>query len=67
MPVALYERRMFVQGIIWQINSFDQWGAEAGKQLAQAIQKEWENQEVASSHDSSTQGLLAFYLKMVQH
>ena len=67
MLVALYEHRIFVQGILWEINSFDQWGVELGKQLAQAVQKELQYQEVEASHDSSTQGLLAFYRKMVQY
>ncbi len=56
--IALYEHRIFVQGVIWQINSFDQWGVELGKQLAGAIQGELQAGAVAPEHDSSTRGLL---------
>jgi len=56
--VALYEHKIFVQGIIWDINSFDQWGVELGKQLAKTIQKELENDEEVSNHDSSTNNLI---------
>lgn len=59
--IALYEHKIFVQGIIWNIFSFDQWGVELGKQLAQKIQPELlDNQEV-TSHDSSTNGLINRY------
>jgi glucose-6-phosphate isomerase len=61
--IALYEHKIFVQGIIWGINSFDQWGVELGKQLAQVIQKELRAGSGAGSHDSSTRGLLAYYRK----
>ncbi|AUN29665.1 glucose-6-phosphate isomerase [Niveispirillum cyanobacteriorum] len=57
MLVALYEHKVFVQGIIWNINSFDQWGVELGKQLAKVILPELEG-EGAKSHDSSTAGLI---------
>ena len=66
MLIALYEHKIFVQGIIWGINSFDQWGVELGKQLAQVIQKEMDSSIDRGSHDASTVGLLAFYRKMVQ-
>jgi len=66
MLVALYEHKVFVQGIIWQINSFDQWGVELGKQLAQVVQKELDGGKVAEHHDSSTRGLLDFYLHREQ-
>ncbi|MDM8535921.1 glucose-6-phosphate isomerase [Desulfobacterales bacterium HSG17] len=59
--IALYEHKVFVQGVIWDINSFDQWGVELGKQLAKAIQKELENDVDVSSHDSSTNGLINYY------
>ncbi|MEO5702369.1 MAG: glucose-6-phosphate isomerase, partial [Gammaproteobacteria bacterium] len=59
--IALYEHKIFVQGIIWNINSFDQWGVELGKQLAQNILPELEGKGVVSSHDSSTNGLVNFY------
>ena len=56
--VALYEHKIFVQGIIWKINSFDQWGVELGKQLAAAILPELAATAPVSSHDSSTNGLI---------
>jgi len=66
MLVALYEHKIFVQGIIWGINSFDQWGVELGKQLAKVIQKEMDSDGTGGIHDASTANLLAFYRKMVQ-
>lgn len=57
---ALYEHKIFVQGIIWDINSFDQWGVELGKQLAKAIEPELDHCEEVSGHDSSTNGLINF-------
>ncbi|MBM2840570.1 MAG: glucose-6-phosphate isomerase [Bacteroidetes bacterium] len=59
--IALYEHKIFVQGIIWRINSFDQWGVELGKQLAKAILPELQQPGSVSSHDSSTNGLINFY------
>jgi glucose-6-phosphate isomerase len=59
--IALYEHKIFVQGIIWNINSFDQWGVELGKQLAKAILPELQDSNPVSSHDSSTNGLINFY------
>jgi glucose-6-phosphate isomerase len=59
--IALYEHKIFVQGIIWNIFSFDQWGVELGKQLAQKIQPELKNEEEINSHDSSTNGLINLY------
>ncbi len=56
--IALYEHKIFVQGIIWNIYSFDQWGVELGKQLAQKVLPELENDDEISSHDSSTNGLI---------
>ncbi|RDD47068.1 Glucose-6-phosphate isomerase [Trichoplax sp. H2] len=56
--VALYEHKIFVQGVIWNINSFDQWGVELGKQLAKVIQKELVGTEPVTNHDSSTNGLI---------
>lgn len=58
--LALYEHKIFVQGIIWDINSFDQWGVELGKQLAKAIEPELATADKVSSHDSSTNGLINF-------
>jgi glucose-6-phosphate isomerase len=59
--IALYEHKIFVQGIIWNINSFDQWGVELGKQLAKAILPELQDNKPINSHDSSTNGLINFY------
>jgi glucose-6-phosphate isomerase len=55
--IALYEHKIFTQGIIWNINSFDQWGVELGKQLAKVILPELEGDGTIDSHDSSTNGL----------
>ncbi len=59
--IALYEHKIFTQGTIWRINSFDQWGVELGKQLAKAIEPELKGPEPITSHDSSTNGLLNYY------
>ena len=56
--IALYEHKIFVQGIIWNIFSFDQWGVELGKQLAGKILPELENDSLVTVHDSSTNGLI---------
>jgi glucose-6-phosphate isomerase len=66
MLIALYEHKIFVQGIIWQINSFDQWGVELGKQLATVIQKELDSQAITQDHDSSTLGMLRFFQEVKQ-
>ncbi len=58
--IALYEHKIFVQGIIWNINSFDQWGVELGKQLARAIEPEIDADHATTSHDGSTNGLLDY-------
>ncbi|XP_034189702.1 glucose-6-phosphate isomerase [Osmia lignaria lignaria] len=58
--IAMYEHKIFVQGIIWDINSFDQWGVELGKQLAKAIEPELEGDGPVTTHDSSTNGLISF-------
>jgi glucose-6-phosphate isomerase len=58
MLIAMYEHKIFTQGIIWNINSFDQWGVELGKQLAKAILPELEKPGEITSHDSSTNGLI---------
>jgi glucose-6-phosphate isomerase len=60
MLIALYEHKIFVQGVIWRINSFDQWGVELGKQLAGIVKNEIDNNEIGE-HDSSTRELLAFF------
>jgi len=59
--IAMYEHKIFVQGIIWNIFSFDQWGVELGKQLANKILPELEKAEAVKSHDSSTNGLINQY------
>lgn len=58
---ALYEHKIFVQGHIWNIFSFDQWGVELGKQLAKVIQPELKSADKVTSHDSSTNGLINAY------
>ena len=59
--VAMYEHKIFTQGVIWNIYSFDQWGVELGKVLAKGILPELENDEKISSHDGSTNGLINAY------
>ena len=59
--IALYEHKIFTQGVIWNINSFDQMGVELGKQLAKVIEPELKGEELVSSHDSSTNGLINYY------
>jgi glucose-6-phosphate isomerase len=61
--IALYEHKIFVQGVLWNIYSFDQWGVELGKQLANKILPELETESPISSHDSSTNGLINCYKK----
>ncbi len=62
--IAMYEHKIFVQGVIWNIFSFDQWGVELGKQLANQILPELNNDEEVASHDSSTNGLINAYKAM---
>jgi glucose-6-phosphate isomerase len=62
--IALYEHKIFVQGVIWNIFSFDQWGVELGKQLANKVLPELEHNETIASHDTSTNGLINAYKKM---
>ena len=59
--IAMYEHKIFVQGVIWNIFSYDQWGVELGKQLASKILAEFESEDV-DNHDSSTRNLLKKYL-----
>ena len=59
--VAMYEHKIFVQGVIWNINSYDQWGVELGKQLAKTILPELDGDSPVHSHDSSTNGLINHY------
>lgn len=63
--IALYEHKIFVQGIILQICSFDQWGVELGKGLAASIQAELESEEVSETHDCSTENLIKYYKNAV--
>jgi glucose-6-phosphate isomerase len=62
--IAMYEHKIFVQGVIWNIYSFDQWGVELGKQLAGKILPELKGGEEVKGHDSSTNGLINAYKKM---
>uniref|UniRef100_A0A8C6SG04 Glucose-6-phosphate isomerase n=1 Tax=Neogobius melanostomus TaxID=47308 RepID=A0A8C6SG04_9GOBI len=61
--IAMYEHKIFVQGVMWEINSFDQWGVELGKQLAKKIEPELQDKKEVQSHDSSTNGLINFLKK----
>jgi len=62
--IAMYEHKIFVQGVIWNIFSFDQWGVELGKQLAKKILPELQDNQPVSSHDSSTNGLINMFKAM---
>ena len=61
--IAMYEHKIFVQGIIWNIFSYDQFGVELGKKLAKTILDELDLSNISSHHDASTQNLLRFYKK----
>lgn len=58
--IAMYEHKIFTQGVIWDVNSFDQWGVELGKALAKAIEVDLTDPNKTTSHDSSTNGLINF-------
>jgi glucose-6-phosphate isomerase len=60
--VALYEHKVFVQGALWDINCFDQWGVELGKALAKRIISDLDQKQPSPEHDSSTRSLLGRYL-----
>ncbi len=60
--IALYEHKIFIQGIVWDINSYDQWGVELGKKLALTIQEELRAGDDVDAHDASTNGLINYYL-----
>ncbi|RYY38532.1 MAG: glucose-6-phosphate isomerase [Chitinophagaceae bacterium] len=62
--IALYEHKIFTQGVLWNIFSFDQWGVELGKQLANRILPELEGEDLVTAHDASTNGLINAYKKM---
>ncbi|MBI4005765.1 MAG: glucose-6-phosphate isomerase, partial [Gammaproteobacteria bacterium] len=59
--LAMYEHRTYVQGCIWNINSFDQWGVELGKTIADSIANELKRQKISPSHDASTLKLIERY------
>lgn len=61
--IALYEHKIFVQGVVWNIYSFDQWGVELGKQLAKKVLPQLKDDDKVESHDSSTNGLINKYKK----
>ncbi|KAM4722479.1 glucose-6-phosphate isomerase [Rhinophrynus dorsalis] len=61
--IAMYEHKIFVQGVVWDVNSYDQWGVELGKQLAKKIEPELESDAAVTSHDGSTNGLIGFIKK----
>lgn len=65
--IALYEHKIFTQGVIWNINSFDQMGVELGKQLAKKILPELQSGEKITNHDSSTNGLINYYKDLLSH
>lgn len=62
--IAMYEHKIFVQGVIWNIFSFDQWGVELGKVLAKKILPELTSSEKVTSHDSSTNGLINYFKRL---
>ena len=62
--IAMYEHKIFVQGVVWNIFSFDQWGVELGKQLAKKILPELGDDKQVDSHDSSTNGLINAFKEM---
>jgi glucose-6-phosphate isomerase len=62
--VALYEHKIFTQGVIWNVNSYDQMGVQLGKELAKSLEAELADARPVSSHDSSTNGLINYYKSM---
>ena len=62
--IAMYEHKIFVQGVVWNIFSFDQWGVELGKQLAGNILPELNNDKPVAAHDASTNGLINAFKEM---
>ena len=64
--IAIYEHKIFTQGVIWNIFSFDQWGVELGKVLADKIQPELGKTTLVTTHDSSTNGLINYYNTIAQ-
>jgi glucose-6-phosphate isomerase len=66
MLLAMYEHKIFVQGVIWNLNSYDQWGVELGKQLAGRILPELHADAPVDGHDASTNALINYYRRMSQ-
>jgi len=64
MLIAMYEHKVFVQGVVWNVNSFDQWGVELGKQLAKRILPELAGDDPVTGHDASTNGLINAWKRM---
>jgi len=62
--IAMYEHKIFVQGVIWNIYSFDQWGVELGKVLAKKILPELSSDAEITTHDSSTNGLIGYFKRL---
>ena len=62
--IAYYEHKIFVQGLVWNIFSYDQWGVELGKQLAKPILKEIKERKVSGCHDESTRTMMNYYMEM---
>lgn len=62
--IALYEHKIFVQGVVWNVNSFDQMGVELGKQLANTILPELRDDKEVTGHDASTNGLINYYKRL---
>lgn len=62
--IALYEHKIFTQSVIWDINCFDQWGVELGKQMSQDILEDLENSKISHQYDASTRGLLEYFYKV---
>ena len=67
MLLALYEHKIFVQGVIWNLNSYDQWGVELGKELASRILPELHAGAPVASHDASTNALINYYRRLTSH
>ncbi len=65
MLLALYEHKIFVQGIVWNLNSFDQWGVELGKQLTRQILDEFNTNREPQKHDASTNTLIDRYRQVL--
>ena len=62
--IAMYEHKIFVQGVLWNIFSFDQWGVELGKVLAKKILPELTSETEVNTHDASTNGLIGYFKRL---